>query len=201
MALFKLALLSSVALFIAAFETAGEAAYYIDAGSSLSIAGSSNVNKFKCDCLEQFSKSSIRFEQQEGGKILRFSNAGLHIRSKSLDCGNQQMNKDMYKTLRADQHPNIQIELSRAQLQGAELAVGKDWVPLKASAQLTIAGVTKPVVFDVKAKRIAPDRIRLSTSKEVLMTDFGMEPPTAMLGLVKVNNAIRIDMDLIVVVV
>lgn len=200
MAFFKIALLSSVMALFARFES-GETAFYIDAGSSLSIAGSSNVNKFKCNCLEQFSKTSIRFEEQEGGKALRFTNAGLSLRSKSLDCGNQQMNKDMYKTLRADQHPSIRIELTRAQLLDADIPVGSDWTPLKATSHLTIAGVTKPVVFDVKAKRIAPDRIRLTTSKEVLMTDFGMEPPTAMLGLVKVNNTIRINMDLIVVVV
>lgn len=199
MAFFKIVLLSSFVAFMAGLETA-ETSYYIDAGSSLSIAGSSNVNKFTCNCSEQFSKGSIRFELQDGGKTLRFSHAGLHLRSKSLDCGNPQMNKDMYKTLRADQHPGIRIELTRAQLQEAELVTGKDWSPLKASSQLTIAGVTQSVVFDVKAKRIAPDRIRLTTSKEVLMTDFGMEPPTAMLGLVKVNNTIRINMDLIVVV-
>lgn len=200
MAFFKIALLSSCLAIMAGMET-GETSFYIDAGSSLSIVGSSNVNKFKCNCSEQFSKGSIQFEQMDGGKTLRFSHAGLHIRSKSLDCGNQQMNKDMYKTLRADQYPGIRIELTRAQLQETELLVGDDWTPLKASSQLTIAGVTKSVWFEVKAKRIAPDRIRLTTSKEVLMTDFGMEPPTAMLGLVKVNNTIRINMDLIVVVV
>lgn len=200
MAFFKIILLSSFVAFMAG-TGAGETSYYIDAGSSLSIAGSSNVNKFTCSCTEQFPQNSIRFDLMDGGKTVRFSNAGLHIRSKSLDCGNPQMNKDMYKTLHADQHPNIRIELTRAQLQEAELLTGKDWITLKASSQLTIAGVSKSVLFDVKAKRIAPDRIRLSTSKEVLMTDFGMQPPTAMLGLVKVNNTIRINMDLIVVVV
>jgi polyisoprenoid-binding protein YceI len=200
MAIFKIALLSSFFAFMAGLET-GETSFYLDAGSNLSIAGSSNVNKFKCNCTEQFSKTSVQFEQQDGGKIIRFSQAGLHIRSKSLDCGNPQMNKDMYKTLRADQHPSIRIELTRAQLQEAQLVSGQDWTTLKASSQLTIAGVTKPVLFEVKAKRIAADRIRLTTSKDVLLTDFGMEPPTAMLGLVKVNNTICIKMDLIVVMV
>ena len=200
MAIFKIALLASFMAVMARVELA-EATYYIDAGSSLSIVGSSNVNKFKCLCTEQFAKSSIQFEPQDGGKILRFSQAGLYIRSKSLDCGNQQMNKDMYKTLRADQHPSIRIELTRAQLQEAQLVSGQDWTTLKAHTQLTIAGITKPVLFDVKAKRIASDRIRLTASKDVLMTDFGMEPPTAMLGLVKVNNNICIKMDLIVVMI
>ncbi len=197
MALFQFALAALITW--AGNVSIGETSFYIDAGSRLTIEGSSNVNKFTCACNEQFPKSTLRFDLLEGGKSARFSNAGLNIRTKSLDCGNSQMNKDMYKTLRADQHPNIRIDLTRAQLQEATALSANEWTTLKATSSLTIAGVSKPVVFDVKAKRIAPDRIRLTTAREVLMTDFGIDPPTAMLGLIKVNNTIRINMDLTVV--
>ncbi len=197
MALFKIALASMVA-FIGNFSI-GETVYYIDAGSRLTIDGSSNVNKFTCACNQQFPQSTLRFDLSDGGRSARFTNAGLSIRTKSLDCGNNQMNKDMYQTLRADQHPNIRIDLTRAQLQEAGQLSDTDWTPLKATSTLTIAGVSKPVVFEVKAKRVSADRIRLMASKEVLMTDFHIDPPRAMLGLIKVNDAIRINMDLTVV--
>lgn len=197
MALFKIALASMVA-FIGNFSI-GETVYYIDAGSRLTIDGSSNVNKFTCACNQQFPQSTLRFDLSDGGRSARFTNAGLSIRTKSLDCGNNQMNKDMYQTLRADQHPNIRIDLTRAQLHEAGRISDTDWTPLKATSTLTIAGVSKPVVFEVKAKRVSADRIRLMASKEVLMTDFHIDPPKAMLGLIKVNDAIRINMDLTVV--
>lgn len=178
----------------------GEVSLWLDSGSRLAIEGSSNVNKFTCMCNEQFPRMHIRYDRAEGSTALRFSNATLHVRAKSLDCGNQAMNKDMYETLLADKHPNIRIELQRAQLPAPEaLSRTNAWTPLKANAQLTIAGITQPVVFDVQAARLAPDRIRLTSIKEVRMTDFGMTPPRALMGLVKVHDAIRIHLDLIVV--
>ncbi len=176
-----------------------ETTYYIDASSKLTLDGSSNVNKFTCACNDQFPENTLRFDLSDGGKSARFFNAHLNLRTKSLDCGNAQMNKDMYKTLRADQHPNIRIELTRTQLQEASSLSTHEWTPLKATSSLTISGVSKPVVFEVKAKRLSKDRIRLVASKDVLMTDFNIEPPTAMLGLIKVNNTIRLNLDLIIV--
>lgn len=178
-----------------------ETTYYIDAGSKLTLDGSSNVNKFTCACNDQFPQSTLRFELFEDGKSAKFSNASLSLRTKSLDCGNAQMNKDMYKTLRADQHPNIRIELARTQLLEANALSSTEWTPLKATSALTISGVKKPVIFEVKAKRIGKDRIRLIASKDVLMTDYDIDPPTAMLGLIKVNNTIRLNLDLIIVTV
>jgi polyisoprenoid-binding protein YceI len=178
-----------------------ETTYYIDAGSKLTLEGSSNVNKFTCACNDQFPQSTLRFELFEEGKSAKFSNAMLTLRTKSLDCGNAQMNKDMYKTLRADQHPHIKIELTRTQLLEASTLSTSEWTPLKATSALTISGVKKPVVFEVKAKKVGKDRIRLTASREVLMSDYGIEPPTAMLGLIKVNNAIRLNLDLIIVTV
>ncbi len=197
MALFKLALVALLSW--AGNSSIGETTFYIDAGSRLTIDGSSNVNKFTCICNQQFPQSTLRFDLLDGGRAARFTNAGLNIRTKSLDCGNNQMNKDMYQTLRADQHPHIRIDLTRAQLQEANEISDSDWTPLKATSTLTIAGVSKPVVFEVKARRIGAGRIRLMATREVLMTDFHIDPPKAMLGLIKVNDAIRINMDLTVV--
>jgi polyisoprenoid-binding protein YceI len=198
MAFLKIALVSFIALF-STMERA-ETAYVIEPGSRLTIDGSSNVNKFSCACNEQFPHNTLRFEVQDGGRLARFSNANLHIRTKSLDCGNNQMNKDMYQTLRANEFPNIRIELTRAQLQEANLVAGNDWTALKANSTITIAGVSKTVSFDVKARRLGPDRLRFMASREVLMTDFNIDPPKAMLGLIKVNDAIRINLDLTIAV-
>lgn len=185
-----------------ALPDAGEVSLWLDSSSRLSIEGSSNVNKFMCLCNEQFPRMHIRYDRAEGNTAFRFSNATLHVRAKSLDCGNQAMNKDMYETLLADKHPNIRIELQRVQLPAPEaLSRINEWTLLKANAQLTIAGITQPVVFEVQAMRLATDRIRLTSVKEVRMTDFGMAPPRVLMGLVKVHDTIRIHLDLFVVMV
>jgi polyisoprenoid-binding protein YceI len=190
--------LAFLSLFAVAFNIA-ETNYLIDSSSSLTIDGSSNVNKFTCACNDQFPKSTLRLDMAQGGKVAHFSNAQLHIKTKSLDCGNPQMNKDLYQTLRADKYPNIKLELARAHLpEGTQITPG-EWTPLQAHGTITIAGITRPIVFNVKARRSAENKLRLVAAKEVLMTDFNIEPPKAMLGLIKVNNTIRLNMDLLII--
>jgi polyisoprenoid-binding protein YceI len=190
--------LASLTFFAAAFHIA-DTNYLIDSSSSLTLDGSSNVNKFTCACNDQFPRNTLRLNLSQGGKIAHFSNAVLHVKTNSLDCGNPQMNKDLYQTLRADKYPHIKLELSRAHLpEGAQISY-RDWSQLQAHGTLTIAGITKPIVFEVKARRHADNKLRLVAAKEVLMTDFNINPPKAMLGLIKVNNSIRLNMDLIII--
>ncbi|MFM8439542.1 MAG: hypothetical protein ACKOAX_13785, partial [Candidatus Kapaibacterium sp.] len=65
-----------------------------------------------------------------------------------------------------------------------------------AMATLTITDVCKPIVMDVRGIRLSADRYRFVCSKNVRMTDFNVSPPTALFGLIKVNDDIRINLDI-----
>jgi hypothetical protein len=61
-----------------------------------------------------------------------------------------------------------------------------------------MAGTTKNIDMTVKAKILPNGDIQLIGSKKINMTEFGMKPPTAVLGTIKVGPEVTINFDLIV---
>lgn len=171
--------------------------YSIEDGSRLTIEGSSNVNSFGCLGNTDLPPTTISVMPVGSGDTLRFNNAILMLKTKTLDCDNSQMNKDLCEAMKAEEYPFIKVEIHGAMLQSGNLREGNtDWTAMKAVATLTITGVSRRVVLDVKAKRLATDKFRFVATKEMRMTDFNITPPSVMLGLIKVNNTIRINFDL-----
>jgi len=176
--------------------TSNDTVVVIDPASQLNLFGSSNINKFKCDCTDQFPRSTLKYNKGKTGTSATFSNAILKIRSAALDCGNKFMNKDMFKTLHGDEYPEIRIEL----LQVKQLNETKsgEWSNQIVEAALTIAGYRKIIDLNVRALKNDEDHFRFVSDKNILMTDFGLIPPKALMGTIKVNDLIRIHMDMIV---
>jgi hypothetical protein len=176
--------------------TSNDTVVVIDPASQLSLFGTSNINKFQCDCTDQFPRSTLKFNKGKSGTSATFANAMLKIRSAALDCGNKFMNKDMFKTLHGDEYPEIRIEL----LQVKQLNETKsgEWSNQIVEAALTIAGSRKIIDLNVRALQNEEDHFRFISDKNILMTDFGLIPPKALMGTIKVNDLIRIHMDMIV---
>jgi len=176
--------------------------FTVEESSKLYMLGSTNVNTFRCDCLEQFSTYSMQMEETEGGYKAVFANTRLLIPSSRFDCGNRIMNKDMYETLKGDKYPHILIELVDAALiSGKKLGETTDWVPMKTTAVISIAGVRKVVSMDVMGKKISQSRFQFKGNRDLRLSDYSLKPPSPMMGLVQVNNVITIHLDLTVKVV
>ena len=176
--------------------------FTVEENSKLYLLGSTNVNTFRCDCMEQFSTYSLRMEETESGQKAKFSNTRLMIPSSRFDCGNRIMNKDMFETLKGDKYPHIQIELiDAASVSGKKLGETTDWVSMKATAAISIAGIRKVVTMDVMGKKISQTRFQFKGNRDIRLSDFSLNPPSPMMGLVQVNNMITIHLDLMVKVV
>lgn len=171
--------------------------YSIENGSSLSISGTSNVNTFSCLCAETFKRQVLEILRVDSTRQLRFKNAVLKLPTQSMDCNNSRMNSDLCDALKSSRYPYIVVELQQIQLRPTALnATRNEWFDVVAVATLTITDVCKPIVMDVRGIRLGDDRYRFVCSKNVRMTDFNVDPPTALFGLIKVNNDIKINLDI-----
>jgi len=176
--------------------------FTVENTSKLYLLGSTNVNTFRCDCMEQFSTYSMKMAKAESGQTVTFSDTRLRIPSSRFDCGNRIMNKDMFETLKGERHPNIQIELLDAvQVGGKGLDESTEWVSMKATTAISIAGVRKVVKMDVQGKKIAQNRYQFKGNKGLHLSDYSLDPPSPMMGLVQVNDVITIHLDLAVKVI
>lgn len=176
--------------------------YSIEEPSRLFLKGTTNVNSFTCNCNSLESLPPLRFEmgfQKEKSSAV-FKHARLQFRTDSLDCGNRQMNKDLYNALRYEEHPMISFVLLQANgLPIGAKASGPDgWMDISVRAQLTIGGVCRTVELPVRARQTGADTYRFVSRHTIDMKDFSIEPPTAMLGLVKVDSQVDIHFDLAV---
>lgn len=176
-----------------------EYTYYVDEGSKLFIEGTSNINSFECACKSNFPKSVVRFQNTEDAKGIRFIGTTFKIKSQSLDCDNSRMNSDLQEALKAEEFPEIKIDFKDANFPAGGLNNADAWVAIKVNATMTITNVTRDVVLSVRAKKIASNKFRFTCVEEIKLTDYNIEPPTAMLGLIKVRNNIKINFDLITV--
>lgn len=175
--------------------------YEILEESKLFLEGATNVNSFVCDCtgIDALPPDYLEMNIEKNPRQVLFSKADLHIKTKLLDCGHQIMNKDLYECLKAKHHPHISISLKKVQLtSGVDHIAENEWASIQSEAMLTIAGKSKNVFLDVEACKEGQQTYRFMSQYNICMTDFGITPPTTMLGLVKVEDQITIHFDLLV---
>lgn len=173
--------------------------YYIENGSRLYLKGTSNVNAFTCDCEDQYGTQVLEVERKGG--YARFNHVELQVKSRNFDCHNGKIDHDMQKALKADQYPFIKISLvdtwqDPKYLDGAY----KDWFDVQANVNITITNVTRLQSIPAKARIIGPNRFQLRGESALQMTAFGICPPEAMMGMIKVNDWISFHFDLTIVV-
>jgi len=173
-----------------------EKTFRINKKSVLKLEGKTNINRFTCGCNETIQPQQLIAESQNAGSF-SFSAASLTLKIKSLDCGNKIMNKDLHKALNAGMHPNITIELIKVEQDKCNrLTELKDWVQVKALTKITLNGVSKEYWIGITAKKFSPSQYRFIGSKTLNMTDFCVTPPVAIMGMIKVQDAITIHLDL-----
>lgn len=113
----------------------------------------------------------------------------------ALNSDNGTMNRKAHDALKAKSHPNVTYELDTAAI---EEAMENGTFTLNTSGKLTMAGVTKSVTFAVQGEQLADGGTRYTGSTNILMSDFDIKPPKAMLGTLKTGNEVVVHFDVIV---
>lgn len=136
------------------------------------------------------------------GKIDAKVDAFVAVRSlKSIDENGKpysdKMDDIMYgKLLPSNAAPKLTFKLTELNLK--EAAKDKDSPYLcDAKGDLTVAGVTKPVLFAVKILPMADKKLKISGETTVKMTDFNIEPPSPkiLLGALKTGDEVKLTFD------
>jgi hypothetical protein len=104
------------------------------------------------------------------------------------------MDRLMYGALKSDAHPHIVYELASATATAGE----NGEYAVATQGRATIAGVTKDVAQTVTAERLPNGTIRFTGSQPVLMSEYGMRPPTAMFGALRTGNRVVVNFELVV---
>ena len=166
----------------------------IEPGSELSIAGTSNVHDFHC----KTNKFSAYIDVDPGytkdlTKVARpLVNVNVIIAVRSLTCGNKKMDENMYSTLKADKNQIIKYTLS-----GYDILKGSTaGFAAKTTGTLTILGKEKLVAMKIDAARLNDGKATAEGEETLLMSEFGIKPPSFMFGTMKVGDEIKVKFNL-----
>ena len=140
--------------------------------SKLWIAGTSTVRDFKC---QAGALNSTPVTTQ----------ARVSVVVAQLDCGNGKMNEHMRNALKADANPIIEFDMTSYTMDGANATL---------KGTLRMAGSSKEIEIPATVQKEG-EGLRVTASKQINMTQWGVKPPSLMLGAMKVKDAVTVAFD------
>jgi len=120
----------------------------------------------------------------------------LGVPVKSLKSDKSGLDKNLWKYLKSDAHPMIRFRLLRYTVAPAG-AVG-DTMQIHAEGTLEVAGIRRPDTLEARAYRAAQG-VWLEGNEPLLMSQFGIRPPSMMLGTLRVADRIVVRYRLLLV--
>lgn len=165
----------------------------VQPGSRLWVDGTSTVRSYRC------STSAVEgsADAERAGSLADLADGvgrvDVSVRVASLDCRNETMNGHMRNALKAREHPVIRFQAPSV----AVTARGAEGTA-RTAGTLTIAGAERPVTLDATvAEEASGGGIRVRGSTQLRMTEFGVRPPSLMLGTMRVHDPVTVHFDLV----
>lgn len=156
--------------------------------STLKVEGTSNLHDWQIVAEKQ--KGKLVAEVADG-KVTKLQQLDFVVTAESLKSGKSAMDKNTYKALKTDQNKQITFKLSK--VNSIDCATANS-CKVSVNGNLTIAGVTKPIEMAFEMK-VYGTKILLVGSKTLKMTDFGVDPPKALLGTITTGDAVTIKFE------
>ena len=153
--------------------------YVLAPSPELKVEGGSSLHDW--DMTSNTAKGEGQFVM-EGNQFKGIKSLKVSMEAESLKSGTRGLDSNAYKALDTKRHKEIIFTLRELTGSGNSF---------QAKGDLTIAGVTKPASFPVKVSQNG-NRITFEGSHATKLTEFAIDPPTALLGTVKTRDDITI---------
>ena len=151
--------------------------------SFLEVHGTSSLHDWHVDAEEQSGKIEITNTEDLEIKSLSFS-----VKAESLKSGKSSMDNNTYKALNTDDYKTIDFKLNSVK---QVEKIKENSFKVSVLGNMTISGVTKTITLELTIK-LDGTKVLIEGEKSILMTDYGIDPPKALLGTIKTGNKINI---------
>jgi polyisoprenoid-binding protein YceI len=175
-----------------ASEKAVAAAPLTVVAARVSLDGTSNIHAYTAST-KSVRVSAIDVEGTPEGDVLDYvlkpgalKGLDVVIPAASLSSPKDGLDKNMHKALKVEQHAEITFRLRSLVSEGGAY---------KAVGVLTIAGVDRETTLALQVRR-KDATLAITGTTSLLMTDFGIQPPKAMMGMLKTDPRVQIRIEL-----
>jgi polyisoprenoid-binding protein YceI len=182
--------------FVAAAAGAQDTRVAVGPESKLWIDGTSNLHEWSCKATAL--DAAIDLDAALASQIASAPPKALkrvHVKVPvtSLKCNHKGMDGNVYKALKADASPEISYILATFDAAPGE---AKDAFTLHTVGTLKIAGVENKLEMDVAATRLPDGSVSAKGVVPIKMTDYGIQPPTAIFGRLKTGNEVKVNFEM-----
>ncbi len=170
--------------------------YEVDqAAASVQVDGDSTLHAWtvrgeKAEGFAELSNGRPSSLADNGSISFTFRNGRARFPVKSIEGEKDGLNEKMYEALKADEHQYITFEPESLELIDR---TGDREINVSSRGELTIADKTRTVTLEMNIRKVAPGRLRSTGTTELRMTDFGIEPPTALGGTVTAYKDVTVS--------
>ena len=179
------------------------AAVRLGPGSELWLEGTSTLHDYECRTAKveaTFQRDAAQADPADVAALDAWLRSGglkgleLTVPVGTMVSGKNGLDKNMYKTMRTTEFPEIRFQMS-----GSEFGTARgDTLPVSAKGTLTITDQPRPVTVQGQLTRDEKG-VWLEGTHPMKMTDFNIKPPKLMMGTIKVHDPIVVRFKLLLV--
>jgi polyisoprenoid-binding protein YceI len=156
------------------------------------VSGKSNVHDWAMTAENPVSEANFGSLTGADNVPKNLTSLSFSVNAKSLKSEHSSMDTRTYKVIKADAYPKITFKSSSAVITPAS----KGKFTVKVTGSLSIAGVAKTVTLQANGVVNADQSITCNGIQKLKLTDYSIQPPSFMLGAMKVGDELSIAYNL-----
>jgi len=162
------------------------------ADHEVTIYGSANIKSWSAKVHQLNVISELLVED---GQLTEIRKVRVEIDVEAIEGSDgRAMTRDLHETFNKENHPRIVFELKEI----LELEAVENGYRIRASGELSMAGHTRTIELEVDGEVLDDEKIEFSGTKTMLMTDWEMSPPTALLGVLRTRDEVEVEFRIVV---
>lgn len=163
--------------------------YFLDNNSSnLVVEGTSSIHDWEMEANDLKSAIVLRFNENT---LTTIEHVDFASPAKKILSDNSIMNSKTHDALKVDKNPEIIFTLKSVN----HLDVNGNSISGVVTGNLKIAGIARTIRINFKGKMNPDHFVTLSGTVPLKMSDFDIDPPTAMLGALKTGDDIKVHFE------
>ncbi len=149
--------------------------------SKVEILGTSSLHDWESNVSSYSIKGTIG-ENQITDLVASFNVA-------SIKSGKSIMDSKTQDALKSEKYPNIIFKANTLKMVNGSVS---------GQGTLTIAGNSQPIQFNATSKQMPNGNLLVSGKTQLKMTDYGIEPPTAMFGTLTTGDEVTVSYEIFI---
>lgn len=192
----KIILAVAAVLFLCSQVLAQDLTYTLSDVAEFKISGDSNLRAWDGDVTDIEATLVLSGHNELSLENLTpesITSIDIRIAVAGIETDTARLTTNLRNYLKGDQFPHISYRLNQVQ----EIELQGDKAVITADGIITAAGVEKSVNMTVDAFINSDGSIRFTGTQDMLMTEFEIDPPTALLGTVRADNEFSVIFDVL----